>query len=316
MEIGGNIIELKSLQKSFKNLHVLKGIDLNIKKGSIFALLGSNGAGKTTIVNILSTLMTFDSGTVQICGCDLKKDTKKIRSCISLTGQFVAVDEAMSGKENLMMIASLRHLKNKKEQVKSLLMYFQLEDAANRRVETYSGGMRRRLDIAMSMLGNPEVVFLDEPTTGLDPQARLAMWKIVKLFAQNGTTIFLTTQYLEEAEQLADEIAILNGGKIVAKGTPHELKKRLPQGILEVSFYHEEEQRKAKAIFGEYQIDEDDDAMTLTIHSNGSLEDMSRILSKLQKEEIEVASFTQKLPTLEDVFLNLIKEEGGDVHEQ
>lgn len=226
-------IQVKGLQKSYKQLHVLKGVDLEVKQGSIFALLGSNGAGKTTLVKILTTLLKHDSGTAAINGFDVAVEPDHVRQQISLTGQFAAVDEILTGRENLIMMAKLRHLRNPRQVAEDLLLRFGLTDAANRRVSTYSGGMRRRLDVAMSLVGKPRLIFLDEPTTGLDPEARIEVWKVIKELADGGTTVFLTTQYLEEAEQLADCIAILHEGRIIANGTLSELKKLLPAAKVE-----------------------------------------------------------------------------------
>ncbi|ATW23509.1 ABC transporter ATP-binding protein [Candidatus Formimonas warabiya] len=228
-----NSIQVKGLQKSYKQLHVLKGVDFEVERGNIFALLGSNGAGKTTIVKILTTLLKQDSGTATVNGFDVVSKSENVRQSISLTGQFAAVDEILTGRENLIMIAKLRHLKNPRQVADDLLKRFGLTDAADRRVSTYSGGMRRRLDLAMSLVGKPQLIFLDEPTTGLDPEARIEVWKIVKELAVGGTTVFLTTQYLEEAEQLADRIAILHEGRIIANGTLAELKKLLPPAKVE-----------------------------------------------------------------------------------
>ncbi|MCL4517230.1 MAG: ATP-binding cassette domain-containing protein [Firmicutes bacterium] len=228
-----NSIQVKGLQKSYKKLHVLKGVDFEVEKGSIFALLGSNGAGKTTIVKILTTLLKPDSGTATVNGFDVASKPESVRQSISLTGQFAAVDEILTGRENLIMIAKLRHLKNPRQVADDLLNRFGLTDAAGRGVSTYSGGMRRRLDIAMSLVGKPQLIFLDEPTTGLDPEARIEVWKTVKELAANGTTVFLTTQYLEEAEQLADRIAILHEGRIIANGTLADLKKLFPPAKVE-----------------------------------------------------------------------------------
>ena len=226
-------IQVNGLEKSYKQLHVLKGVDFEVKKGSVFALLGSNGAGKTTIVKILTTLLQQDGGTAAVNGFDVAAKPDDVRGSISLTGQFAAVDEILTGRENLIMIAKLRHLKDTRQVADDLLERFSLTDAADRRVSTYSGGMRRRLDIAMSLVGKPQVIFLDEPTTGLDPEARIEVWKTVKELANNGTTVFLTTQYLEEAEQLADRIAILHEGKIIANGTLADLKKLFPPAKVE-----------------------------------------------------------------------------------
>lgn len=226
-------IEVKGLQKSYKQLHVLKGVDFQVEKGRIFALLGSNGAGKTTIVKILTTLLQQDAGTAAVNGFDVASKPDHVRQSISLTGQFAAVDEILTGRENLIMIARLRHLKNPRQVADDLLKRFGLTDAADRRVSTYSGGMCRRLDIAMSLVGKPQLIFLDEPTTGLDPEARIEVWKTVKELAANGTTVFLTTQYMEEAEHLADQIAILHEGRIIARGTLAELKKLFPPAKME-----------------------------------------------------------------------------------
>lgn len=226
-------IQVKGLQKSFKQLHVLRGVDFEVKPGSIFALLGSNGAGKTTIVKILTTLLKPDSGTAVVNGFEVGANPDSVRQSISLTGQFAAVDEILTGRENLVMIARLRHLKNARQVADDLLNRFGLTDAADRSVATYSGGMRRRLDIAMSLVGQPPLIFLDEPTTGLDPEARLEVWKMIRELAHNGTTVFLTTQYLEEAEQLADRIAILHEGKIIANGTLEDLKRMFPPATVE-----------------------------------------------------------------------------------
>lgn len=226
-------ISVQGLEKSYKNLQVLKGVDLQVKKGSVFALLGSNGAGKTTIIRILSTLLKYNQGEVTVNGFDLLSQPLHVRQSISLTGQFAAVDEVLTGRENVMMIARLRHVKNPRGIAVDLLQRFGLTDAADRSVSTYSGGMRRRLDIAMSLVGNPQIIFLDEPTTGLDPEARLEVWKLVKELAGSGTTVFLTTQYLEEAEHLADRIAILHEGKIIVNDTLEELKKLFPPAKVE-----------------------------------------------------------------------------------
>jgi ABC-2 type transport system ATP-binding protein len=226
-------IQVKGLQKSYQKLHVLKGVDFEVEKGCIFALLGSNGAGKTTIIKILTTLLKPDSGTAAVNGFDVVAKPDSVRQSISLTGQFAAVDEILTGRENLILIARLRRLKNPRPVAEDLLNRFGLTDAADRRVAAYSGGMRRRLDIAMSLVGKPQLIFLDEPTNGLDPEARLEVWKTVRELAANGTTVFLTTQYLEEAEQLADQIAILHEGRIIANGTLADLKKRFPPAKVE-----------------------------------------------------------------------------------
>ena len=228
-----NIIQIKDLKKSYKGIEVLKGVDLAVEQGDIFALLGSNGSGKTTMIRIMATLLKADDGNVVINGFDIEKNPRNIRSIISLTGQFAAIDDILTGRENLQMIAKLRHLKNPNQIVDELISRFDMSEAANRRVGTYSGGRKRRIDIAMSLVGNPKIIFLDEPTTGLDPEARLEVWKIVKELSAAGTTVFLTTQYLEEAEQLADKIAILHEGKIIALDTLEGLKRLFPPAKVE-----------------------------------------------------------------------------------
>ena len=270
------IIEVSGLQKSYKENHVLKDVSFTIRKGSIFALLGSNGAGKTTVVKILSTLLKSDGGNAAINGFDVSTNSDNVRKCISLTGQFVAVDELLTGRENLNLIGQLKHLPNIKNTVNEWLSFSDLEDAANRKVSTYSGGMRRRLDIAMSLMGNPDVLFLDEPTTGLDPQNRIAMWDLIKDLAKKGTTVFLTTQYLEEAEYLADNIAILHDGKIIAKGTPKYLKEIMPERGVRLNFDSEVKANIA--------------------------------IKLLTENGISANSIEQNLPSLEDVFLTLIDE--------
>lgn len=273
------MIDVSGLKKSYKANHVLKDVSFTVRKGSVFALLGSNGAGKTTVVKILSTLMKPDSGKATINGFDVVRQGYYVRECISLTGQFTAVDEVLTGRENLNLIGQLKRLNDVKNKVNEWLAFFHLQDAADSKVSTYSGGMRRRLDIAMSLMGKPQIIFLDEPTTGLDPQNRIAMWDLVKELAAGGTTVFLTTQYLEEAEYLADYIAILHGGKILAEGTPQYLKTIMPQRGAQLNFQSEEQAGEAMALLNE----------------NG----------------ITIDSFEQKLPSLEEVFLALTDEKGG-----
>lgn len=270
------IIEVSGLQKSYKENHVLKDVSFTIDKGSIFALLGSNGAGKTTVIKILSTLLRSDGGSAVINGFDVTANGDKVRECISLTGQFVAVDEVLTGRENLTLIGQLKRLANLKSTVNEWLSFSRLEDAADRKVSAYSGGMRRRLDIAMSLMGKPDVLFLDEPTTGLDPQNRIAMWDQVKDLAETGTTVFLTTQYLEEAEYLADHIGILHEGRIIAEGTPKYLKEIMPERGVRLNFDSE-------------------------VKANSAIK-------LLTENGISADSIEQNLPSLEDVFLTLIDE--------
>jgi ABC-2 type transport system ATP-binding protein len=238
-------IRVNGLRKSFKKLEVLKGVDFDVARGSIFALLGSNGAGKTTVIRILATLLSADGGTAIVNGADVAAQPGRVRESISLTGQFAAVDEVLSGRENLILVARLRHLRDAGAIADELLARFSLTDAGARKVSTYSGGMRRRLDIAMSLIGAPSVIFLDEPTTGLDPEARIDVWTAIKELADGGTTVLLTTQYLDEAEHLADQIAILHNGRIIANGTLAELKKVLPPKRIE----HIEKQPTLEDIF-------------------------------------------------------------------
>ncbi|MFF2876440.1 ABC transporter ATP-binding protein [Gottfriedia sp. NPDC057991] len=226
--MSNTAISVKGLKKSFKEIEVLKGVDFEVKKGSVFALLGSNGAGKTTIIKILTTLLQADKGEIEVCNVNLQTNPQQVREKISLTGQNVAVDDILTGRENLDLVAKLRHLPNRKEAVEESLRRFDLVEAGDRALATYSGGMKRRLDLAMTVLGSPELVFLDEPSVGLDPEARLALWEVIRDMAKTGITVFLTTQYLEEAEQLADRIAILHEGKILVQGTMTELKAILP----------------------------------------------------------------------------------------
>ncbi|MBC1233526.1 ATP-binding cassette domain-containing protein [Listeria booriae] len=301
------VISVNNLEKSYKNVDVLKKINFTVKKGSIFALLGSNGAGKTTTIRILTALIKPDRGDAQVCGADVVKQGNKVREAISLTGQSAAVDDILTGRENLRLIAKLRHLPNAKEVADELLERFNLTDAADRALATYSGGMRRRLDLAMSLVGTPSVIFLDEPTTGLDPQSRMAMWKIIRELADSGTTVFLTTQYLEEAEQLADQIAILNEGTIVADGTVAELKQLLPNGHLELRFAELDEAKQAEVALAAYTPVLDEAAQIVTVTMDGTVKQMMAILGELEGANIPVLEFSQKSPTLEDVFLKIVE---------
>ncbi|WP_188756356.1 ABC transporter ATP-binding protein [Microbacterium album] len=251
-------IRLQGVTKSFGELRVLRGVDLEVPRGSVFALLGSNGAGKTTLVHILSTLLKADAGSATVNGFDVATDAERVRESISLTGQFAAVDEALTGRENLVLVARLRHVKDPGAVADELLSRFSLTEAGGRRAGTYSGGMRRRLDIAMSLIGDPPIVFLDEPTTGLDPQARIEVWDTVRQLVRGGTTVLLTTQYLDEAEQLADRIAILHRGTVIQQGTLAELKSLLPQARVE----YVEKQPSLEDVFLALVGETDDDAPT------------------------------------------------------
>ena len=306
-----NIIEIKNIHKAFKANKVLKGVDFGVKKGSIFALLGSNGAGKTTLIRILSTLSNADDGSALICGFDVAKKPKEIRKRISLTGQFAAVDEVLTGRENLILMGKLNHIKNPHKKADELLKEFRLEDAANRAAKEYSGGMKRRLDIAMSLVAKPEIIFLDEPTTGLDPQNRIGMWAMIKELAKNGTTIFLTTQYLDEAENLADDICVLHEGKIIIRGTAEELKNTVPRGVIILEFGSNKLAKKAAEALSEYSAKIcTDNPKTIEIKTDASAKEFSKVLEILHTLEADPKTFTQKLPTLEDAFLTLIGEKG------
>jgi ABC-2 type transport system ATP-binding protein len=261
-------IQVQGLQKSYKKLEVLRSVDFDVARGSIFALLGSNGAGKTTVVKIMSTLLKADAGTASVNGFDVATQAADVRESISLTGQFAAVDEILSGRENLVLVAQLRHLKDPGTIADDLLERFTLTDAAARKVSTYSGGMRRRLDIAMSLIGNPQVIFLDEPTTGLDPEARIEVWQAVKELAEHGTTALLTTQYLDEAEQLAERLAILHEGRIIVNGTLAELKQLLPPAKVEYVEKQPTLEDVFLAIVGDDSKDGDALAMTARLRAS------------------------------------------------
>ena len=306
-----NAIEIKGLEKAFKNVKVLRGIDLTVKRGSIFALLGSNGAGKTTTIRILSTLLKADKGEAKVYGYDVQRQPERVREVISLTGQNTAVDNVLTGRENLRMIGKLRHLSDAKQQADALLERFSLTDAADRKVAAYSGGMRRRLDLAMGLLGSPMLMFLDEPTTGLDPQSRIAMWNIIKGLGADGTTVFLTTQYLEEAERLADHIAILDKGVIVAQGSADELKKMLPHSHIELKFISGGDMRAAEKLLSDFEVTADEQNFALSVKTNGSVKDVTRVLSLLENA-VTVTEFSLKQPTLEDVFLSIVENEKNE----
>jgi ABC-2 type transport system ATP-binding protein len=251
-------LQVRGLEKSFGDVQALRGVDFDVEAGSVFALLGSNGAGKTTVINVLSTLVPWDAGSALVAGHDVKTDPERVREAISLTGQFAAVDEILTGRENLQLVARLRHQKNPAQIVAGLLERFGLQDAADRRVSTYSGGMRRRLDIAMSLIGNPQVVFLDEPTTGLDPQSRGETWQVITEMTREGTTVLLTTQYLDEAEKLADHLAILHEGRIIAAGTMAELRTRFPAASVEYVEKQPTLEEIFLAIVGDHSRNEED----------------------------------------------------------
>jgi ABC-2 type transport system ATP-binding protein len=300
-------ISVKGLRKSFKNLTVLDGIDFDIKKGTIFALLGPNGAGKTTTINILSTLLLPDKGTVRISGFDVVKEVDKVRSLIGLTGQYAALDEYLTGKENLQMIGRLYHLSHRdiKQRTQELLELFDLVDAANRAVKTYSGGMHRRLDLAVSLIASPPIIFLDEPTTGLDPRSRLIMWDTIKQLAESGTTILLTTQDMDEADHLASRILVLNGGKIIAEGTSDKLKQMVGPERLEITFINASYFEKAKEVIQVEKFHADNKMYTISFVTTGGVHQLRQVLSQLDEANIEVENVSFHSPTLDDVFLIL-----------
>jgi ABC-2 type transport system ATP-binding protein len=298
-------ISAAGLRKSFGEHVVLDGIDLDVGEGTIFALLGPNGAGKTVTVQILSTLITADGGEVRVGGHDLDRDPDAVRAAIGVTGQFSAVDGLLTGEENLLLMADLNHLGRSegRRRAAELLARFDLVEAAGKPAATYSGGMRRRLDLAMTLVGDPRVVFLDEPTTGLDPRSRRTMWQIIRDLVAGGVTIFLTTQYLEEADELADRIAILDRGRLVAEGTPDELKRRVPGGHVLLRFADAGGLESAARTVGEAA--RDDDALTLRVPTDGSVGSLKALLHRLDDGSIAVGGLSVRTPDLDDVFLAL-----------
>jgi ABC-2 type transport system ATP-binding protein len=299
---GVNAIKAVGVRKSFGETVVLDGVDLTVAEGSIFALLGPNGAGKTTIVRILSTLIGADAGEVRVAGCDLRGDPHGVRAAIGVTGQFSAVDEPMTGEENLRLMADLNHLDPAagRRRIAELLESFDLVDAARRPAATYSGGMRRRLDLAMTLVGSPRVIFLDEPTTGLDPRSRHTMWEAIRALAASGVTIFLTTQYLDEADHLADRIAVLDRGRIVAEGTADELKRLIPGGHVRLQFADPDELRAAVRLLDAASADED--KLVLQVPSDGDVPSLRGLLEQLDDAGIEVQQLSVHTPDLDDVF--------------
>ena len=295
-------ITVAGLRKSFDGNVVLDGIDLTVAEGTIFALLGPNGAGKTTMVQILSTLIPADSGQLVVAGHDVVTDPDGVRAAIGVTGQFSAVDDLLTGEENLRLMADLHHLGrgHGRRRVAELLDRFDLADAARKHVSAYSGGMRRRLDLAMTLVGTPRLIFLDEPTTGLDPRSRRTMWRSIRELAAAGVTIFLTTQYLDEADQLASRIAVLDHGRIVAEGSPGELKRRIPGGHVRLQFTAPEAWKSAAGLLG--PVSRDEENLTLQVPGDGTVASLRRLLGRLEDAHIEVEQLSIHTPDLDDVF--------------
>lgn len=301
------VIEAKRLEKSYGANKVLRGINLKVPRGSMLALLGPNGAGKTTTVRILSTLLPFDGGSVTIEGYDVKSEADKVRSVIGLTGQSAAVDEMLTGRENLVMMGRLYRLTKASAiaRAEELLKDFDLVKAADRPAKTYSGGMRRRLDLAVSLIAAPPIIFLDEPTTGLDPRSRIAMWEIIRGLMAKGTTILLTTQYLEEADQLADNIIVIDGGKVIAEGSAKQLKDKIGTDSLELTFANVGMLKKAEKILKKRQVQSNVDALILSAQLQHTSKDVAEILQELESAGVTVDTLAIHKPTLDDVFLSL-----------
>jgi ABC-2 type transport system ATP-binding protein len=313
---------MRGIKKSYKDHRVLDRIDLNVQRGTVFALLGPNGAGKTTTIRILSTLLKPDAGRAAIMDFDVVEQPEEVRKCISLTGQYAAVDELLTGAENMLMMGRLYHLSHAdaRRRTSELLEQFGLMDAAHRTVKTYSGGMRRRLDLAISLIAAPPILFLDEPTTGLDPHSRLTMWKLISDLLTSGVTVFLTTQYLEEADRLADKIAVIDRGKIVAEGTAEQLKQQVGKERVELTFPYYDHFEKACRALERQIIHSDQQKNMVSIAVDGSPRQLKSVLDQLEQAEIEVEKLSLRKPTLDDVFLTITGrqtlevKEGEDYH--
>jgi len=315
MKTNDNAIVIKDLTKSFKDVHVLSGLNLTVPRGTMLALLGPNGAGKTTTIRILSTLIKPDSGSVMINGHEVVKEAEQVRSVIGLTGQYAAVDEYLTGRENLIMMGRLYHLEKKQSIIRAeeLLKQLDLVDAAARPVKTYSGGMRRRLDLAASLVATPPILFLDEPTTGLDPRSRLAMWEVIKTLMKEGATIVLTTQYLEEADKLADRIAVLDNGKIIAEGTADELKAGVGKERIEIVLAKAGDFVKATQLITGEGVVRDESERSISVPTDGSVRAIKKVLDSLDAAGIELDAMSAHKPTLDDVFLHLTGRQANKV---
>jgi ABC-2 type transport system ATP-binding protein len=301
-------IEVQHLVKGYKGVAVLHDVSFTVGQGSVFALLGANGSGKTTTINVLTTLIKADGGRASVAGLDVAERPAKVREEISVTGQFAAVDHVLTARENLVLMGELRHVADPGRTAADLLDKFDLTEAADRRLLTFSGGMRRRLDIAMSLVGDSPIIFFDEPTTGLDPKSRTDMWLTIRQLVEDGKTVFLTTQYLDEADRLADEIAILHGGRIVASGTPDELKAMVPTGRVELEFGDEVQLSAAQMALGaQHEVGRVDSK--LVVATTGSVAEMADLLIRLKDDGLEPTGFSRQLPTLDDVFFKFLDEE-------
>ena len=303
--MNSSAIAVSGLRKAFGDKTVLDGIDFDVRAGTVFSLLGPNGAGKTTTVNVLTTLLKADGGTVRVAGHDVAAETKAVRAVIGVTGQFAAVDELLTGQENLQLMADLNHVGSAEGRrvIAELLERFDLAESAQKLVTTYSGGMRRKLDLAMTLVGNPQIIFLDEPTTGLDPRSRRTMWDIIRELAAAGVTIFLTTQYLEEADQLADRIAVLDQGRLVAQGTPGDLKRQVPGRHVRLRFTDAGDLDAAAQVLA--GATRDDENLTLRVPSDGGTKSLRALLDQLDEHSISAEEFSVHTPDLDDVFLAL-----------
>ncbi len=310
-------IAASGLRKAYKDKVVLDGIDLDVAAGTIFSLLGPNGAGKTTTINVLTTLIKADGGTARVAGHDVATETKAVRATIGVTGQFAAVDELLTGRENLQLMADLKRLGSgeSKRVVADLLERFELTESAQKMAATYSGGMRRKLDLAMTLVGKPKIIFLDEPTTGLDPRSRRTMWDIIRQLVAEGVTIFLTTQYLEEADRLADRIAVLDQGKLVAQGTPAELKRQIPGSHVRLRFAGDLELDSAMRVLTDSTRDDAED-LILRVPGDGGAKSVRALLARLDAHSIEVEEFSVHTPDLDDVFLALTGRTSTKVNAQ